>query len=132
MKCLYDNCSNIARYGEEYDEYPTGCENHKDIDMINLVSQKCICGKYANYGYYRRICCFIHKKDNMINLNSKCRLCNKTANYGIRRRTHCSEHRLVNMINFTNKTKKCSECDFNISEQNKSGKCLICRRGNKN
>ncbi len=118
--CTFPKCPNAATYGNENGK-KMFCNEHKDLDMIYISSNKnnhcleCNTVPYYNYkGQKKGIYCFEHKKDNMINvIDKKCEVCNeKIAMWGYEKdKLRCTEHREYDMINLR-PCKMCEECNL--------------------
>ena len=154
-RCRVKNCSvKNANFNLLNETSGICCAKHKDENMINILSKKCLlCDKQPffnlpaeNIGIY----CNQHKLENMINiLSKKCLLCDKQPSFNLpseKTGIYCVEHKLENMVDVKNK--RCLLCDkrphFNLPAEKtaiycvehklenmidvKSKRCLFCEK----
>ncbi len=115
-------CYKVASFNFKGTTPPIYCFDHKENDMVNVKSRKCLyCNKQPNFNIEGQSasCCFDHKTDDMVNVASKrCLECNKQPIYNIEgeKASYCFDHKTDDMIN--TKAKKCLYCSkqpsFNI------------------
>lgn len=103
------DCTTRASFGYSWERKPVACRLHANIDMINLISKKCIypsCNLIASFGDItisrNPTHCSIHKLENMIDVNHCCGVkdCYNKAKYGNYKKVaiRCEEHKEDHML----------------------------------
>ena len=135
-KCIKCNKQPIYNFsGEKSGIY---CDEHKLIDMIDVIHKTCIyegCDTRPSYnlaGKKQGIYCFKHKLVDMINVKNKTCIyegCDTRPSYnlaGKKQGIYCVTHKLNDMINIVSKT--CLECDkipnFNVKGEKNGLYCV--------
>ena len=124
MKC---HCGKRANYNVRGEKRGRFCAEHKEPNMVNVVSKTCeLCEKIPAYnvrGGKARFC-VEHKEPNMVNVIDKtCELCETQAGYGWlgKGKSHCASHQQKGMI--TSPNRKCeSACCKQLGTHEAEGK----------
>lgn len=139
--CKFNNCQFLSKFNYTNETKPLYCSEHKEINMIDLRSKKCVvdgCNKKQPCFNYENektpLYCFEHKKPNMIDIKSKkCMFenCKRRPSFNyenIKGPLYCSEHKKINMIDVVSKKckfEKCNKCPaFNYSGDTNSLYCF--------
>ena len=73
-KCIFDECSIVARYNYKTKYIPIYCDIHKLDNMVNKNGCRCLlCDKYPSFNYSTetaKLYCADHKLPDMVNLHS--------------------------------------------------------------
>ena len=87
-KCINPDCNKQSSYNYSNETKPLYCNQHKLVDMVDVINKKCIspdCNKRSSYNHTNEnkpLYCKDHKHDDMVDVLSKkcCSLgCDKIA-----------------------------------------------------
>ena len=135
--CFKNGCKIRPIYNIEGEKKAIYCGEHKEPEMVNVVSKTCIvdgCKKipYFNIeGEKKAIYCGDHKLDRMVNVISKmcivdgCKIQAKFNIEGEKKAIYCKEHKKPEMVDVINKTCKTYLCNTQIKTKYE-GYCFRC------
>lgn len=143
-KCKSVNCTKQANYNYENIKGGLYCNDHKLINMIDVLNKHCShdnCKKRAVYNFInmKPKFCFNHKLENMIDVNAKkCKFegCIQLPYYNFpenKKTLYCYDHKIKGMIDVTEDYCQYDECN-KIANFNYHGfkKGIYCSRHKEN
>ena len=121
--CYNHACNVQPSFGHEADGLALCCKEHKEADMVDVVSKTCrdsACKKHPSFGHEAdglALCCKEHKEVDMVDVkHTTCRdsACNVRPSFGHEAdglALCCKEHKEADMVDVVSKTCRDPSCE---------------------